>query len=86
MDVSGIAGPKQSRLTRTTKPLFKGYKIHAAPPFVSTSQKEIENVVRLLGGKVVRLPENLLDKEGYVCIIVTEAKASQDFEMYESEY
>jgi hypothetical protein len=40
--VSGIAGPKQSRLTRTTKPLFKGYKIHAAPPFVSTSQKEIE--------------------------------------------
>jgi hypothetical protein len=40
----------------------------------------------LLGGKVVRLPENLLDKEGYVCIIVTEAKASQDFEMYESEY
>jgi hypothetical protein len=38
----------------------------------------------LLGGKVVRLPENLLDKEGYVCIIVTEAKASQDFEMYET--
>ncbi|XP_063914248.1 uncharacterized protein LOC135130759 [Zophobas morio] len=84
LDVSGAPGPQRSRLNRSTKPLFKGYKIHAAAPFASTTQQEVESVVRLLGGKVVPSPEHLLDKHGFVCVIVTEARATQDFELYET--
>lgn len=42
--MSGIAGPKQSRLTRLNNQLLKDYRIHAAPPFQSTTQKEVEVV------------------------------------------
>ncbi|XP_044268828.1 uncharacterized protein LOC123014008 [Tribolium madens] len=84
LDVSGIPGPRQARLTRQTNPLFKGYKIHAAAPFMSTTQKEVENVIKMLGGKVVPAPEYLLDKMGYICVIVTQAKATEDMELYET--
>lgn len=39
----------------------------------------------MIGGKVVKNPDDLLDKNGYTCLIITEAKAAQDFEIYESE-
>lgn len=42
LDISGVDGPKQSRLTRNEKSLLKGYKIYPAPPFVSTTQTDVE--------------------------------------------
>lgn len=41
-------------------------------------------VVRLLGGKVVDTANALLPKQGYICLIISEASETQDFEMYEN--
>lgn len=38
----------------------------------------------MLGGKVVSNPDALLSKQGHICLIIAEASATQDFEIYES--
>lgn len=38
----------------------------------------------MLGGKVVSTPDALLHKQGSICVIVSEASGTQDFEVYES--
>lgn len=45
-----------------------------------------QNVVKMLGGKVVYSPDELLCKNGDVCLIITEARATQDFEIYEGKF
>ncbi|EFA04146.2 uncharacterized protein LOC103313062 [Tribolium castaneum] len=84
LDIHGAAGPRRARLTRLTNPLLKGFKIHPAPPFLTTTQKEVENVIKMLGGVVVPAPECLLDdKTGYVCVIVTEGD-TQESDLYKT--
>lgn len=39
----------------------------------------------MLGGKVASRPDDLLQRNGDICIIITEARATQDFEIYEGE-
>lgn len=38
----------------------------------------------MLGGKVVSKPNDLLDKRGHICIIISEASATQDFDIFDS--
>ncbi|GJQ70625.1 hypothetical protein Trydic_g23016 [Trypoxylus dichotomus] len=83
LDVSGVPGPKTSRLMRLERPLLKGFVIHAAPPFISISKPDLENVIHMLGGKTVSTLEALGGISG-IRLIVTEAKQTQDFEIYET--
>ncbi|XP_025830588.1 putative leucine-rich repeat-containing protein DDB_G0290503 [Agrilus planipennis] len=83
-DVSGLPGPRLSRLA-LKRDLLKGFKVYAAKPFVSTTAEEVENVVTMLGGKIVSRLDDLLSRNGYIPLIITEARASQDFELYESK-
>lgn len=40
----------------------------------------------MLQGKVVPSPDHLLEKNGYICLIITEVKATQEMELlYESK-
>ncbi|XP_018335069.1 breast cancer type 1 susceptibility protein homolog [Agrilus planipennis] len=82
-DVSGLPGPRLSRLA-LKRDLLKGFKVYAAKPFVSTTAEEVENVVTMLGGKIVSRLDDLLSRNGYIPLIITEARASQDFELYET--
>ncbi|KRT80531.1 hypothetical protein AMK59_6735 [Oryctes borbonicus] len=83
LDVSGVPGPKMSRLMRSERPLLKGFLIHVAPPFVSISEPDLENVIRMLGGKTVPTLEGLGQISG-IRLIITEAKQTQDFQIYET--
>lgn len=38
----------------------------------------------MLGGTVVSKPDALANRQGHICVIVSEASATQDFEIYES--
>lgn len=38
----------------------------------------------MLGGTIVSKPGDLLPKQGHICVIISEASATQDFEIYES--
>lgn len=38
----------------------------------------------MLGGTVVSKPDALANKQGHICVIISEASATQDFEIYES--
>lgn len=39
----------------------------------------------MLGGQVVSKPDELFHKDNNICLIITEARATQDFEIYEGE-
>ncbi|XP_031342769.1 uncharacterized protein LOC116170478 isoform X2 [Photinus pyralis] len=86
LDVTGTDGPHRSRLTRSRAPLLERYKIYAAPPFRSATKMEVEHVIQLLGGDVALRPEDLLNKNGKICLIVTENSESHDEEYEGTEY
>ncbi|XP_049822480.1 uncharacterized protein LOC109604354 isoform X2 [Aethina tumida] len=84
LDGTGIAGPKIARLSRLTRPLFKGFKFCCLPPFQSAVKDDVEKVIKLLDGKVV--PDlNSMNNfgDGLHGIIVSEIVGTQDFEIYE---
>ncbi|XP_018575179.1 uncharacterized protein LOC108913978 isoform X2 [Anoplophora glabripennis] len=83
LDISGFPGPRTSRLTRKQNPLFKGYKFFCAEPFLSTTKDEIENIAKMLGGRVLQDMRSLLVDDGDIGIIIGEGHATQDFEQYE---
>ncbi|XP_017782878.1 PREDICTED: intracellular protein transport protein USO1-like [Nicrophorus vespilloides] len=82
LDSSGLPGPKDSRLYSKLKPLFRGFKIYAAPPFTSTTKGDLENVITKLGGKVAKYIDEFLEKDGDICLIVTESSNTQQFNLY----
>ncbi|KAF5294158.1 hypothetical protein FQR65_LT10869 [Abscondita terminalis] len=85
LDVSGIDGPRRSRLNRSNNPLLKNYVIYAAPPFKSVTQKEVEDVILLLGGEIVKRPDELTNNNnGKICLIITESSQSQSDQIYEN--
>ncbi|CAH0557880.1 unnamed protein product [Brassicogethes aeneus] len=83
LDGSGIAGPKISRLTRKSNPLFRGFKFCCRPPFQSAVKDDVETVLRLLDGKIVNDISTMGIKDGLHGIIVSEIVGTQDFDIYE---
>lgn len=45
-----------------------------------------QDCIRVLGGEVVSKVDNLPFAEGKVKLIITEARVTQEFELYEGEY
>ncbi|KAJ8917481.1 hypothetical protein NQ315_005530 [Exocentrus adspersus] len=83
LDCSGVAGPRTSRLMRKQNPLFRGYKFFCAEPIVSTTKREIENILKMLGGKILRHLRGFLEDDDDIGIIIAEGHVTQDFEQYE---
>lgn len=42
LDISGVAGPQKSRLSRKTKPLFKNFVFYCSEPFESVTKADLE--------------------------------------------
>lgn len=45
-----------------------------------------QDCIRVLGGEVVSKVENLPFEQGKIKLIITEARVTQEFELYEGEY
>lgn len=45
-----------------------------------------QDCIRVLGGEVVSKLDNLPFEEGKIKLIITEARVTQEFELYEGEY
>lgn len=44
-----------------------------------------QDIIKSLNGKVVSKPEYLSESDGRINLIVTEGRATQDFDIYESK-
>ncbi|KAG5880659.1 hypothetical protein JTB14_022821 [Gonioctena quinquepunctata] len=84
LDDTGMPGPRTARLTRKENPLFKGFKFFCASSFVSTPKSDIEDVIKILGGKPIPTLEHLRENDGHIGLIITEGRSTQDFEIYET--
>nr|XP_023011827.1 uncharacterized protein LOC111502085 isoform X1 [Leptinotarsa decemlineata] len=84
LDDTGMPGPKTARLTRKENPLLKGFIFYCANSLFSTSKADVEEVIKMLGGKVVSTLEKLSEKDGKIGLIITEGRSTQDFEVYET--
>ncbi|RZC38514.1 BRCT domain containing protein [Asbolus verrucosus] len=78
LDISGAPGPKLARLNRRTNPLLKDFKVHVLPPFQSATKSDLENILRMLGAKVVDSLEDLLDKENYICLVIGDRRPTEE--------
>ncbi|CAG9823560.1 unnamed protein product [Phaedon cochleariae] len=84
LDDIGMPGPQASRLSGKECLLFRGFKFFCAGPFHSASQEDIEEVIKMQGGKLVSSLDKLTERDGRISLIITEAKATQDFQVYEN--
>ncbi|XP_076250350.1 uncharacterized protein LOC143190123 isoform X1 [Rhynchophorus ferrugineus] len=82
LDISGVPGPRMSRLTKIKNPLFQEYIFFCAPTFSVISINDIKNTVKMLGGEIAD-ELDLLQLSKKFKIILTDRSTAGDLDKFD---
>uniref|UniRef100_A0AAR5P8X3 RING-type E3 ubiquitin transferase BRCA1 n=1 Tax=Dendroctonus ponderosae TaxID=77166 RepID=A0AAR5P8X3_DENPD len=84
LDISGVPGPRMSRLSNKSKPLFKNFRFFCASPLESISKDDLQSILRLAGAEIATNLSDLSVRDDKVSLILTESSASEETERFEA--
>ncbi|KAF7283809.1 hypothetical protein GWI33_022849 [Rhynchophorus ferrugineus] len=82
LDISGVPGPRMSRLTKIKNPLFQEYIFFCAPTFSTISINDIKNTVKMLDGEIADELDLLLLSKKFK-IILTDRLTAGDLDKFD---
>ncbi|KAH1024147.1 hypothetical protein HUJ05_003687 [Dendroctonus ponderosae] len=84
LDISGVPGPRMSRLSNKSEPLFKNFRFFCASPLESISKDDLQSILRLAGAEIATNLSDLSVRDDKVSLILTESSASEETERFEA--